>query len=318
MRSARLGSKGPEISVVGYGAWEAGGDFWGPNASDEEVVRAIHAGLDAGITWIDTAEVYGNGESERLVGVAVAGRRDEVVIATKAAPRPSGSGFRAGEVRLACEGSLARLGVEHIDLYQLHWQDAGVPVEETWGAMAALVDEGKVRFIGVSNFDEELIERCLAIRHVDSLQPHFSMLHLPNRQLIRWCGERGIGIVTYGPLAFGLLTGAFHGREDFASDDWRSGAHGGGGYYSAMFAPVKLERSLAVVEGLRPIVERLGVTVAQLALAWNVHQPGVTAAIAGSRNPEHVRQNAAGGDVGLDAATLQELETLLPLGPGVA
>ncbi len=316
MRSARLGSKGPEISVVGYGAWEAGGDFWGPNASDEEVVRAIHAGLDAGITWIDTAEVYGNGESERLVGVAVAGRRDEVIVATKVAPRPSGSGFRAGEIRRACEGSLRRLAIEHIDLYQLHWRDESVPVEETWGAMAALVDEGKVRFTGVSNFDEELIERCLAIRHVDSLQPHFSMLHLPNRDLIRWCGERGVGVVTYGPLAYGLLTGAFRSRQDFAADDWRSGAMGGGGYYAAMFAPGKLERSLSVVEGLRPIAERLGVAVAQLALAWNVHQEGVTAAIAGSRSAEHVRQNAGAGDLELDAETLKELEGLLPLGPG--
>jgi aryl-alcohol dehydrogenase-like predicted oxidoreductase len=183
--------------------------------------------------------------------------------------------------------------------------------------MSELVDEGLVRSIGVSNFDRELIERCLAIRHVDSLQPHFSMLHLENRDLIRWCGEQGIGVVCYGPLAFGLLTGAIGMDTEFHPEDWRSG-HGTGGSYGRMFAPGKIERSLAVVDGLRPIADRLGITPAQLALAWVVHQPGVTAAIAGSRNPDHVRQNAGAGDVELDRATLEEIEALLPLGPGFA
>jgi aryl-alcohol dehydrogenase-like predicted oxidoreductase len=315
MRTNRLGSQGPEISVVGFGAWEAGGDVWGPNPSEPQVVEAIRAGMDAGITWIDTAEVYGDGTSEALVGRALRGRRDGVLVATKVAPRPSGTGFRAGEVRRACEASLERLGVDRIDLYQLHWSDDSVPVEETWEAMAGLVDEGRVRHIGVSNFGDELIERCERIRHVDSLQPNFSMLHLENRDLIRWCGDRGIGVVCYGPLAYGLLTGAITMDTEFDPRDWRSGRGGGTSSYRAMFAPGKKERSLAVVEALRPIAERLEVTLAQLALAWVVHQPGATSAIAGSRNPEHVRQNAGAGDVELDEATLKEIEDILPLGP---
>jgi aryl-alcohol dehydrogenase-like predicted oxidoreductase len=308
MQTRRLGLEGPEISVVGFGAWEAGGDMWGPNPADDQVIGAIRAGLDAGITWIDTAEVYGDGTSEELVGRAILDRRDEVVVATKVAPRPDGTGFRREEVRAACEGSLKRLGTDRIDLYQLHWPDHRVPVEETWEAMAALVDDGLARAIGVSNFDQDLVERCEPIRHVDSLQPHFSMLRLENRDLIRWCGERGTGVVAYAPLGYGLLTGAITKETRFHPRDWRS--RGG-----KMFGPGRIDRSLAVVDGLRPIAERLGVTLAQLALAWVFHQAGVTAAIAGSRNPEHVRQNAAAGDVQLDAATLEEIERLLPLGP---
>ena len=316
MRTERLGSSGPEISVIGFGAWEAGGEVWGPNPDEDVVIGAMRAGLDAGITWIDTAEVYGDGLSETLVGKAVAGRHDALV-ATKVAPRPDGSGFRADQVRRACEASLGRLGRDRIDLYQLHWRDDDVPVEETWGAMAELVDEGLVRHIGVSNFDVDLIERCEAVRHVDSLQPQFSLLSLRHRDLIRWCGERGVGVVCYGPLAYGLLTGAIGPGTEFDRRDWRSG-RGGVSYYRDLFAPGRFERSLAVVDALRPIAERLGITPAQLALAWVAHQPGVTAAIAGSRNPEHVRQNAQAGDVVLDQATLAEIEAILPMGPGFA
>jgi aryl-alcohol dehydrogenase-like predicted oxidoreductase len=305
MRTQRLGSRGPEISVIGYGAWEAGGDAWGPNESEAVVVEAIQAGLDAGIDWIDTAEVYGDGVSERLVGKATQGHGDDVVVATKVAPQPEGSGFRSDNVRRACEGSLERLGTDRIDLYQLHWPDAeGTPLEETWGAMAALQDEGKVGSIGVSNFDREQIERCLAIRHVDSLQPEFSMLNRENAQLIRWCGEQGVGVVSYGPLAFGLLSGAITAETRFPPGDWRGQERSEGPF-------ADLARSLEVVDRLRPVAERLGCSLSQLALAWNVHQPGVTAAIAGSRDPAHVRTNAAAGDMVLDETTLAELDAIL-------
>jgi aryl-alcohol dehydrogenase-like predicted oxidoreductase len=308
MRTRRLGTEGPEISVVGYGAWEAGGTAWGPNESDEAVIGAIRAALDAGIDWIDTAEVYGDGVSEGLVGRAVQGRRDAVTIASKVAPQPEGSGFRPEHVRAACDGSLARLGVDELDLYQLHWPDGtGIPVEDTWGAMTELQDAGKVRAIGVSNFDRETIERCLAIRHVDSLQPEFSMLDRRNADLIRWCGEQGIGVVSYGPLAYGLLTGAIGPDTTFAEGDWRGRPQDEGPF-------ADLPGSLAIVDRLRPVAERIGCTLAQLALAWNAHQPGVTSAIAGSRNAEHVRTNAGAGDVELDAATLAELDEILDAG----
>jgi aryl-alcohol dehydrogenase-like predicted oxidoreductase len=313
MRTRTLGSKGPELSVIGFGAWEAGGGpEWGRPPPEDQIVEAIATVFDSGITWIDTAEVYGKGRSEELVARAVAGRRDEVVIASKVAPKPEGSGFRAEQVRQACIGSLRRLRTDRVDLYQLHWPDGtGVPIEETWGAMAALVDEGLVGAIGVSNVDRSLIERCEAVRHVDSLQQQFSMLWLRDRELIAWCGEQGIGVLSYGPLAFGLLTGAITAESEFFQGDFR----GGGDDADPLFRPGVFEGSLEVVEALRPVADRLGITLAQLALAWNLHQPGVTSAIAGSRNPGHVRSNAAAGDVGLDEATLKELDAVLSRGP---
>jgi aryl-alcohol dehydrogenase-like predicted oxidoreductase len=314
MRTRRLGSGGPEISVVGFGAWEAGGGSeWGSAKPDERIVDAIHAALEAGMTWIDTAEVYGGGRSEELVGRAISGRRDDVLVFTKVGPSPEGTGFRPEEVHKAVRGSLERLGTDHLDLYQLHWPDStGVAVEDTWGAMTELVDEGLVRHIGVSNFDRDLIERCEAIRHVDSLQPELSMLHLENRDLVAWCGERGIGTIAYGPLAYGILTGRVTPETTFDPGDHRSE---GGEVWQTFLRPGVVRRTMAVVDGLRPVAERLGVSVADVAIAWNVAQPGVTGAIVGSTSPDHVRANAAAGDVRLDAATIAELDRLISPGP---
>ena len=186
---------------------------------------------------------------------------------------------RAGPRRRARHRSAAWAST-CIDLYQLHWPDAtGVPVEETWGAMAELQDAGTVRFVGVSNFDRELIERCEAIRHVDSLQQEFSMLALDDRELIRWCGEHGTGVVSYGPLGFGLLTGAISRERAVSATDWRRSDEDGRSPTRSSIATSRSSR------GCGPIAERLGITLAQLALAWNVAQPGVTSAIAGSRDP---------------------------------
>lgn len=313
MRTHRLGSHGPELSTIGYGSWEAGGTAWGANESDEAVIAAMQTALEAGINWIDTAEVYGDGVSEALVGRAIAGRRDEVIIASKVAPEPEGSGFRPEQIRAACNASLERLGVEAIDLYQLHWPDElGTPVEDSWGAMAELQQAGKVRWMGVSNFDRSLIERCEAIRHVDSLQPEFSMLDRRQAELIAWCGEQGTGVVSYGPLAYGLLTGAITADTTYVEGDWRGqSSEPGDPDELNLFARDVLPEALAVVERLRPVAERLGATLPQLALAWNAHQPGVTSAIAGSRNPGHVRSNAGGGDLSLDTETLAEVDHVL-------
>jgi aryl-alcohol dehydrogenase-like predicted oxidoreductase len=314
MQTKRLGSNGPELSTVGYGAWEAGGTAWGPNASDDVLVGAMRAALDAGINWFDTAEVYGDGESERLVGLAIAERRDEAIVASKVAPASEGSGFRPEQIRSACEASLRRLGIDHLDLYQLHWPDDEVPVEDSWGAMSELADAGLVHWIGVSNFGRDLIERCEVIRHVDSLQQEFSVLNRRDAELIAWCGERGTGVVSYGPLAFGILTGTITLNTTYESGDWRGRAAKGESDDPddpELFAPDVLPRALEIVDAMRPIAERIGCTVAQLALAWNVHQPGVTSAIAGSRNPDHVRANAAAGDIEVDAATLVSLDALI-------
>lgn len=311
MQTRKLGSQGPEISVVGYGSWQAGGSGWGPNPDDQQVIEAIHAGLTAGINWIDTAEIYGKGKSEELVGKAVQDRPDALVF-TKLAPEGAGTGFQKDRVRQGVEGSLGRLGRDHIDLYQLHWPDDGVPVEETWEAMAALKEEGVVRFIGVSNFDRGLIERCEKIAHVDSLQPPFSLLHTDGKDdLFPFCKENGTGIICYGPLAYGLLTGAVTADTEFSEDDWRSGKNKMKGYYDEYYAPGVFEKNLAIVEQLRPIADRLAVGLGQLALAWVFHQTGVTGAIAGSRQPHHVEENAASGSIVLDAKDLDEIDSII-------
>jgi aryl-alcohol dehydrogenase-like predicted oxidoreductase len=307
MELRKLGRMGPQVSVVGYGAWEAGGDMWGANRSDDVVVEAMRAAMDVGMTWIDTAEVYGRGRSEQLVGRAVEGRGDEVLIFTKVAPKPSGTGFRADQVKEAIRRSLGRLGVEHVDLYQLHWPDLSVPVEETWQAMADLQDEGLTRHIGVSNFDKALVQRCLAIRHVDSVQNELSLFRQDDqKRLLPWLDEQGVGYLAYGPLAFGLLTGAIREDTTFDRDDWRSGGMGMGNY-ERLFAARVRGAHLTKVERLRPIADRLGISLAALALRWVVEQPGVTTAIAGTRNPGHVRDNAVAGDVRLDEKTRQEI-----------
>jgi aryl-alcohol dehydrogenase-like predicted oxidoreductase len=309
VRTRKLGRRGPEISVVGYGSWEAGGRAWGDNPPDDEVVAAMRAAIDGGVNWIDTAEVYGGGRSEELVGEAVKDR-DEVLVFTKVAPKPAGSGFHRAGVRSAAEASLSRLGRERIDLLQLHWQDRKIPVEETWEAMASLVEDGLVHWIGLSNFGRKLIERCERIRHVDSVQPHFSMLMRKGRDLFPFCESNGTGIICYGPLAYGLLTGRFTKDTKFGKNDWRGGGHGVG-YYKNLFAPGRFEDNIDKVEELRPIATRIGVSLPQLALAWALHQSGVTGVIAGSRSADHVRDNAGAGAVTLEQADLDEIESVL-------
>lgn len=310
MKMRKLGSHGPEISVVGFGAWEAGGMAWGPNPPDEQTIKAMHTAIDNGSNWIDTAEVYGGGRSEELVAEALKGR-DEVLVFTKLGPRPGGSGFDTAGVRAGAEASLKRLGRDVIDLYQLHWPDPSIEVEETWTAMTGLVDDGLVKHIGLSNYGRDTIERCEKIRHVDSLQPPFSMLHQDGRSdLFPFCKDNGTGTISYGPLGYGLLTGAITKDTAFGDDDWRGGGHGMRGY-DWLFAPGKLEKNLGTVERLNPVAERLGIKLSQLALAWVFHQEGGTAAIAGSRSPEHVAENSGAGDVDLDAATLAEIDEIL-------
>jgi aryl-alcohol dehydrogenase-like predicted oxidoreductase len=308
MELKKLGSKGPEISVIGYGAWEAGGDFWGPNESDEMVIAAIHASLESGMNWIDTAEVYGKGRSEELVGEAVADRRHEVFLFTKVAPRPEGTGFRPDQIEKAIRGSLERLRTDHVDLYQLHWPDRSVPLEDTWGAMAGLQDEGLARHIGLSNVNRAMVERCLDIRHVDSVQNQFSLLRQDDREdLLPSLGEWGVGYLAYSPLALGILSGAITKDTQFHPQDFRGG---GRGSVPENFKPQKLAANLAKVEKLRPIAERLGTTLAPLALRWVAEQTGVTAAIAGSRKADHVRSNATAGDLRMDRQTLEEIDRI--------
>ena len=233
------------------------------------------------MNWIDTAATYASGHSEEVVGRAIQSFRagEDVLVFTKCG-RPWRGGevyydLRPASIREECEASLKRLGVDRIDLYQFHWPDygTGTPVEESWTTMAELVEEGKVRWIGVCNFYVALLDRCEAVCHVDSAQPPLSLLKRNARQeLIPWCREHGTGVIGYSPMGSGLLTGSFNreGLDRLAEDDWRRRA--------PPFQEPKLSQNLALVERLAPIAERLGTNVASLAVAWAVAVPGVTGA----------------------------------------
>ncbi|WP_273654494.1 aldo/keto reductase [Cellulomonas fimi] len=305
-----LGAHGPTISPVGLGGWQAGGGrTWGPNSSDREVVSALRTGFDAGADWIDTAEVYAQGRSEEIVGRAVAPYPD-VRVFTKVGPQPDGTGVRAAEVVRAAEGSLRRLGRDVLDLYQVHWRDHEVPIEETWTAMLGLVDRGLARWVGLSNVTREDLDACARIGHVDSLQIQGSLLH---RSELDWalprCAELGTGVICYGPLAYGLLGG----HRDGGYTDWRSGGYGMDDFFveenfHRFFADdVTAEVGLAVSRVEAGAAE-LGLTAAQASLAWLLAQPGVTGVIAGSRNPAHILENVSAGSVTLTPEQLVALE----------
>lgn len=314
MEVRRLGRDGPEISVIGYGSWEAGGTEWGPNESDDGVIAAMRAALDAGVNWIDTAEVYGQGTAEELVARAIDGRRDEVFIATKVAPDEEGTGLRPDQIHRAIRGSLDRLKTDRVDLYQVHWPDEDVPLEETWGAMVDLLTEGLVRWIGVSNFERPDIERCEAIHPVTSVQNELSLARLEDRTsgLLPWLQEREIGYLAFGPLGFGVLTGSVGADVVFNEGDWRRSQRSGDWYEQGPYSPGAFESNLETVEGLRTIAAELDIPVATLALRWVLGQ-GVTAAIVGSRNADHTRANAHAGDSALDEATLRRIDGFVGL-----
>jgi aryl-alcohol dehydrogenase-like predicted oxidoreductase len=301
------------LSAVGLGGYEFEDDPDWPGARD-----VLTTAIDAGIDWIDTSEAYFDGANERTIGAALRDVGATLQISSKVAPEPQGTGFGPEQIRKACEASLERLGVDHLDMYLFHWpDDTGVPLEDSWSAMRGLVNDGFIRLAGLSNFDRDQIERCLSVGPVDLIQDCLSPIdHLDNRDLFRWVGERGIDVVTYEPLANGMLAGAISAPEDFArvvGEDYEEWP-----FWQRLFSPGRFERSQSVTEGMRSVADRIGCTLAQLALAWNLHQEGVTATLAGSRNPAHVRDNAAAGSISLPSDLLAELDALIASGPAFA
>jgi aryl-alcohol dehydrogenase-like predicted oxidoreductase len=319
VRKRSLGSEGPEITRVGFGAWAAGGPWqfgWG-SQDDDASVAAIRRAVEGGVSWVDTAAVYGLGHSEEVVARALepyeAG--EDVLVFTKCGRNWYASGgenieydLRPDSIRFECEQSLKRLGLERIDLYQFHWPDpvTGTQVEDSWGVMVELIEAGKVRWGGVSNFDVELLERCDAVRHVDSLQPPLSLLKRgAAREVIPWCAEHGTGVIVYSPMASGLLTGKFDRArlDDLDRDDWRRQAEA--------FQEPQFSRTLSLVERLEPIAERLGTNLPSLAVAWTLSVEGVTGAIVGGRDPDQVDAWLGAADLDLGEDDIAEIELAL-------
>ena len=315
LSTRRLGKDGPEITMVGFGAWAIGGGgwafAWGPQ-DDAESVAAIRHAVSRGVNWIDTAAVYGYGHSEEVVGRALAEipRSERPLVFTKCGLRWN-EADRMGQpvrdssparVREECEASLRRLRTDVIDLYQFHWPDeSGTPLEDSWDVLLKLVAEGKVRWAGVSNYDVPRLEKCEARGHVQSLQPPFSMIRRDAAgSQIPWCAAHDTGVIVYSPMQSGLLTDSFTAERaaTLADDDWRRRA--------PEYQAPRLQNNLALRDALRPIAAKHGVSVAAVAVAWTLCWP-ITAAIVGARSPQQVDGWLAAGQVRLDAADLSAI-----------
>ncbi|HEY8550319.1 MAG TPA: aldo/keto reductase [Vicinamibacterales bacterium] len=311
MEKRRLGSDGPEVSAIGLGCMGMS-DFYGP-AEDARSISVIHRALDLGIDFFDTADMYGVGRNEELVGRALRDRRDRAVIATKfgAVRAPDGTflGIDGSPeyVRKACEASLRRLGVDVIDLYYQHRVDPKTPIEETVGAMAELVREGKVRYLGLSEAAPATIRRAHAVHPIAALQTEYSLWSREAEdELLPLCAELGITYVAYSPLGRGFLTGAIRSIDDLAPDDWRRN--------NPRFQGENFQKNLQLVDAVRDLAREKGCTPAQLALAWVLARPERIVPIPGTRSIERLEENAGAVEVKLTQADLDRLDALAPAG----
>jgi aryl-alcohol dehydrogenase-like predicted oxidoreductase len=310
MIHTKLGVTDLDVSRICFGTWQFGGDWGGIDR--DEAIKAARRAREVGINFFDTAQGYGWGESERLLGEALRddldNRRDEVVIATKGGMRLEDGELNRDSseawVRQGLEESLRNLGVDHVDLYQLHWPDPKLPLEQTAALMDALVEEGKIRHAGVSNYSVEEMEEFGRTRKVETLQPPY---HLFRRDIevdvLPWCHEHNVGVLIYGPLAHGLLSGRLDEDHEFPDDDWRSRSHA--------FQAEEFRHNIATVRALATAAEELGITVAQLAIAWTLANPAVHSAIVGARNPAQIEQSALAADVTLRADDLTRIESIM-------
>ena len=310
MEKIRLGVAGLEVTPIALGTWQLGGE-WG-DFDQREAVGAIRRARDLGVNFFDTAQAYGFGASERLLGEALRDdlrqRRDEIVIATKGGLRMTYHGMVRDSsrewLREGVEESLRALELDHIDLYQVHWPDPNVAFAETAGALQELVEEGKIRHVGVSNFDVEQIDDFARWRPVETLQPPY---HLFRRgieaDLLPYALERDIGVLVYGPLAHGLLTGALREDTEFAPDDWRS--------KSELFEGDSYRHNLETVRELERFASERGHTVSQVAIAWTLANPAVDVAIVGSRRAAHLDDSVAALTVELGNDDLAEIEHIM-------
>jgi aryl-alcohol dehydrogenase-like predicted oxidoreductase len=320
-----LGPSGIKISAIGFGAWAIGGWMWG-GADEGQAIDAIHAALDRGVTLIDTAPIYGFGRSEEIVGRAIRGRRESVVLATKCGmvwDRQQGDFFfhtndqgvtlrpadkkvykclRPESIREEIQQSLRRLGTDHIDLYQTHWQDSTTPIADTMAALTRLRDEGKVRAIGVCNANEEQLR---AYGPIDSDQEKYSLIdrEIETNGVLAHCREHGIAMLAYSPLANGLLTGKIRPDRQFGPGDLRHG--------NRRFTAANIEHTNAMLQQLEPVARRHEASIPQLVVAWTFSQPGLTCALCGARDGAQAIENAAAGDIRLSAEEMDTIDAIL-------
>jgi aryl-alcohol dehydrogenase-like predicted oxidoreductase len=309
MKSRELGSSGLSVSALGFGCMGMS-EFYGPS-EESGSLEVLHRAIELGVTFWDTADMYGTGRNERLVGRALRDRRDRVVLATKFAIQRGADGSVTGVsgrpeyVKEACDGSLQRLGVDHIDLYYQHRVDPEVPIEDTVGAMADLVQAGKVRYLGLSEAAAATLQRAVAVHPIAALQSEWSLWSRDiEDEIVPTCRELGIGIVAYSPLGRGFLTGAIRSVDDLAEDDWRR--------FMPRFAPENFHRNIELVEKIEALALDKGCTPAQLALAWVLAQGGDVVPIPGTRSRSRFTENAAAIDIELAGDELAAIDEVIP------
>ena len=315
MKTRKLGYSDLHLTPIGLGTWAMGGGDWTfgwGDQDDDASIASVHQALDAGVNWIDTAAIYGHGHAERVVGKAIQDRRDDVLIATKCGrvwegeSREIGKSLRRESVHREVDVSLQRLGIDCIDLYQIHWPEPDEEIEEGWGAVAELVEAGKIRYAGVSNFNMEQLKRIQPIHPVTSLQPPYSMLRREvEEEILPYCRENQIGIVAYSPMQAGLLTGRFSKErvQNLPANDWRKA--------NPFFTSPQLEANLSIIERLRPVAAQMEITLPQLALAWVLRRSEMTAAIAGARRPEQILETVKAGEIVIPDELLLKIDRML-------
>jgi aryl-alcohol dehydrogenase-like predicted oxidoreductase len=314
MQTRNFGNSDLQITPIGIGAWAIGGGGWqgsmGPH-DEAGSIPAIHAALDQGINWIDTAALYGLGHSEEVVARALQGRSPRPYVFTKCeriwdSNGKIGACLRADSIRNECEGSLRRLKTDVIDLYQIHWPEPDQDIEEGWSTLVRLQEEGKVRYIGVSNFNVQQMKRAQAIAPITSLQPPYSIVTREiEEDILPFARESNIGVIVYSPMSAGLLTGAMTRERvlQFSSEDWRRNLPN--------FREPLLSRNLELVERLRDIGARHGRTPGEVAIAWTLNNPAVTAAIVGIRSPQQVEGVVGSLEFRLTSDAIREINTAL-------
>jgi aryl-alcohol dehydrogenase-like predicted oxidoreductase len=311
MKTRQFGNTDMQITPIGFGTWALGGGGWafgwGPQ-DDEQSIAAIHRALDLGINWIDTAAVYGLGHSEEIVARALKDRSERPYVFTKCSRVWDDNGeisssLKAQSIRRECENSLRRLQVDVIDLYQMHWPMPESELEEGWETMAQLKDEGKVRYIGVCNFNVEQMRRVMRIAPISTLQPPYSLVKPEvEEEILPFCQEQEIGVIVYSPMMSGLLSGSMT-RERIAKlpdNDWRK--------RNPEFQEPRLSRNLALVEQLQEIGYMHSRSPGEVAIAWTLHNPAVTAAIVGARRPEQVDSIIGAAEFRLTEAEFDQIE----------
>lgn len=314
LRTSTLGSTGMEITRIGFGAWAIGGGGWqfgwGPQ-QDDESIAAIHRALDGGVNWIDTAAAYGFGRSEEVVGRALRGLRERPYVFTKCSLIDDGTRhvknvLKRDSILREAEASLERLGMDAIDLYQIHWPFPDEDIEEGWAAMAELKERGLVRHIGVSNFSVSQLRRCQSIAPVETIQPQYSLIERSAQdEVLPFAEANKMGVIVYSPMGSGLLTGGIT-RERLAGmpdDDWRK--------TNPQFTEPKLSQNLALASVLRGIADRHNTTAGAVAVAWTLRNPAVTAAIVGFRRPDQVDPILPGANMQLTEEDLAEIQEAL-------